>query len=80
MYIMEVGDKLNPQRSLRKGFAQAFKGTRQHIIKTNNPSTIAPDKLLTVRFPDLKENQVIISRTTKLTFNISLRVQMQIKL
>ena len=29
-------------------------------------------ELLTVRFPDLKENQVIIPRTRKLTFNISL--------
>ena len=67
---MEVGDKLNPQRSYRKGFA--IKGLCQHIIKTNNPSTIGPDELLTVRFPDLKENQVIISGTTKLTFNISL--------
>ena len=67
---MEVGDKLNPQRSYRKGFA--LKGIHQHIIKTNNPSTIGSDKLLTVRFPDLKENQVIIPRTTKLTFNISL--------
>ena len=38
----------------------------------NNPSTIGPDELLTVRFPDLKENQVIIPSTTKLTFNISL--------
>ena len=28
--------------------------------------------MLTVRFPDLKENQVIIPGTTKLTFNISL--------
>ena len=28
---MEVGDKLNPQRSYRKGFA--LKGLRQHIIK-----------------------------------------------
>ena len=28
---MEVGDKLNPQRSYRKGFA--LKGIRQHIIK-----------------------------------------------
>ena len=55
---MEVGDKLNPQRSYRKGFA--LKGLCQHIIKTNNPSTIGPDELLTVRFPDLKENQVII--------------------
>ena len=66
---MEVGDKLNPQRSYRKGFA--LKGLRQHIIKTNNPSTIRPVELLTVRFPDLKENQVIIPSTTKLTFNIS---------
>ena len=67
---MEVGDKLNPQRSYRKGFA--LKGLRQHIIKTNNPSTIGQDELLTVRFPDLKENQLIIPGTTKLTFNISL--------
>ena len=67
---MEVGDKLNPQRSYRKGFA--LKGLRQHIIKTNNPSTIGPDELLTVRFPDLKENQVIIPETTQLTFNITL--------
>ena len=67
---MEVGDKLNPQRSYRKGFA--LQGLRHHIIKTNNPSTIGSDELLTVRFPDLKENQVIIPGTTKLTFNITL--------
>ena len=67
---MEVGNKLNPQRSYRKGFA--LKGLRQHIIKTNNPSTIGPGELLTMRFPDLKENQVIIPKTTKLTFNIVL--------
>ena len=67
---MEVGDRVNPQRSYRKGFA--LKGLRQHIIKTNNPSTIGSGELLTVRFPDLKENQVIIPGTTKLTFNITL--------
>ena len=67
---MEVGNKLNLQRSYRKGFA--LKGLRQHIIKTNNPSTIGPGELLTVRFPDLKENQVIIPGTTKLTFSITL--------
>ena len=67
---MEVGDKLNPQRSYRKGFA--LKGLHQHIIKTNNPSTIGPDELLPGRFPDLKENQMIIPNTMKLTFNISL--------
>ena len=61
---MEAGDKLNSQRSYRKGFA--LKGIQQHIIKTNNPSTIVPDELLTVRFPDLKEiNQMIVAGTTK---------------
>ena len=69
-FFCEVGNKLNPQRSYRKGFA--LKGLRQHIIKTNNPSTIGPGELLTVRFPDLKENQVIIPSTTKLTFNTTL--------
>ena len=39
---MEVGDKLNPQRSYRKGFA--LKGICKHMIKTNNPCTIASDK------------------------------------
>ena len=67
---MKVGDKLNSQRSYKKGFA--LKCIQQHIIKTNNPSTIGSDELLTVHFPDLKENQVIIPGTTKLTFNISL--------
>ena len=67
---MEEGNKLNPQQSYRKGFA--LKGLRQHIIKTNNPSTIGPGELLTVRFPNLKENQVIIPGTTKLTFNTTL--------
>ena len=67
---MDVGDKLNPQRSYRKGFA--LKGLHQHIIKMNNPSTIRLYELLTVHFPDLKENQLIIPSTTKLTFNIAL--------
>ena len=67
---MEGGDKLNSQRSLRKKFA--LKGIWQHVIKTNNPSTIGPDELPTVLFSDLKENQVIIPKTTKSTFNISL--------
>ena len=33
---------------------------------------IGPDELLTVCFPHLKGNQVIVPGTTKLTFNISL--------
>ena len=66
---MEVGDKLNPHRSYRKVFT--LKGLSQHI-KTNNPSTISTGELLTV-ITDLKENQVIIPGTTKLTFNVSLK-------
>ena len=50
---MEVGDRLSPRRSYRKGLA-----LHQHIIKMNNPSAIGTDELLAVRFPDLKENQV----------------------
>ena len=38
----------------------------------NYPCSIVPDELLRVHFPDLKENQLIIPSTTKLTFNISL--------
>ena len=42
---------------------------------------IGPDELLTVHFPDVKENQAIIPRTTKLSFNISLSgTDLQIKL
>ena len=41
-------------------------------MKTNNPSTIGPDELLTVHFSERKENQVIIPGTTKVAFNISL--------
>ena len=40
--------------------------------KNSNPSAIGPGELLTVRFPDLKENQVIITSTKKLTSNITL--------
>ena len=40
--------------------------------KNKQPLYCRPGELLTVRFPDLKENQVIIPGTTKLTFNISL--------
>ena len=40
--------------------------------KNKQSSMISPDELFTVCFPDLKENQVIIPGTTKLTFSISL--------
>ena len=40
--------------------------------KNKQPLYYRTGELLTVRFPDLKENQVIIPGTTKLTFNITL--------
>ena len=66
---MEVGNKLNHKDLTGKDLLSK---AGQHIIKTNNPSTIGPDESLTVCFPDLKENQVIVPGTTKLTFNTSL--------
>ena len=63
---MEVGDKLNPQRSYRKGFA--LKGLRQCIIKTNNPSTIGPDELLTVRFSQSERKSVDHSKYYEIDF------------
>ena len=66
IYIMEVGNKLSPQRPYRQGFA--LKGIQQHIIKINNPSTIGPDELLTVRFPDLKKKSGDCSRNHEINF------------
>ena len=66
---MEVGDRLNPQRSYRKGFA--LKGLCQHIIKTNNPSTIGPGELLTVRFQNdllLVQRKLLKDLLTKIAF------------
>ena len=57
---MEVGDRLNPQRSYRKSFA--LKGLCQHIIKTNNPSTIGPGELFpAVELKSLKQTSKLHS-------------------
>ena len=65
---MEVGED-----SIHKDLTEKDSPLKAYVsIKTNNPSTIGPDELLAVRFPNLKENQVIIPSTTKLTFNITL--------
>ena len=44
-----------------------MKGNRQGIVVTNNPSTIDANQILTIRFPNLEENDVIIP-----AFNITL--------
>lgn len=67
---MSTGDKLQPNRSLRGAFG--IKGNRQKIVVTNNPPTIDQNQLLTVRFPNLDANDIIVPGTTKLTFDITL--------
>jgi len=48
------------------------KNIRQSIVVTNNPSTIDGNQTLTVRFPNLGTNDVIILGTTRTAFNIVL--------
>ena len=61
------GNKLDPHRSVRT--ALGLKDNRQSIVVTNNPSTI---DAITVRFPNLGTNDVIVPGTPRITFNIVL--------
>ena len=67
---MEYGNKLNPERSLRTAYG--IKGARQKIIVTHNPSEIDKNQSPLVRFPNLGSDDVIVSGTTNLSFNIIL--------
>ena len=49
--------------------AYGVKDNRQGIVVTNNPSTIDVNQILTIRFPNLGENDVIIPGTARLAFN-----------
>jgi len=64
------GDKLDPYHSARTAFG--VKGNRQSIVVTNNPSTIDANQILTIRFPNLGADDVIIPGTARLAFNIAL--------
>ena len=48
------------------------KGNRQSIVVTNNPSTIDANQILTVQFPNLGADDVIIPGMVRLAFNIAL--------
>ena len=61
---------LNPERSLRT--PKGIEGIRQKVIATHNPSEIAQNQLLLVRFPNLGSDDVIIPGMTNLSFNIEL--------
>ena len=67
---MEYGKRLNPVRSLRT--PKGIKGIRQKVIVTHNPSEIDQAQELLVRFPNLGSDDVIISGTANLSFNIEL--------
>ena len=64
------GNKLDPHRSVRKAFS--LKGFRQSLVVTKNASTIDANQLLTVSFPNLGANDVIVPGTARIAFNITL--------
>ena len=64
------GRKLNPYRPLRDPLG--VKGVRQSVIVTNNPSTIAENQQLLVRFPNLGAHDLIVPGTSRLAFTVSL--------
>ena len=47
-----------------------IKGIRQTVTISHNPSTIAENQTLTVRFPNLSEHDVIVPGTSRLAFEI----------
>ena len=62
--------KLNPYRKLREPLR--VKGVRQSVVITKNPSTIAQNQQLLVRFPNLGTHDVFVLGTTRLAFKITL--------
>ena len=67
---MEYGKQLNPECSLRT--PKGIKGTRQKVIVTDNYSEIDQAQLLLVSVPNLGSDDVIITGTVNLSFNIEL--------
>ena len=66
----EYGYKLDPYRQLRK--QKGIKGVRRTIRITHVPRTIDQGGIITVRFPDLGKNDVIVPGTSRLSFKIDL--------
>lgn len=64
------GNKLFPTRSLRR--LREIKGSKQHIPSTHNPTTIELNQLLTVRFSNLSNDDVVVPGTPRFSFNIKL--------
>ena len=66
----EYGHKLNPHRKLRK--EKGIKGIRRTLFNTLVSRTIDQTGILTVRFPDLGKEDVMVPGTLKLSFKIQL--------
>ena len=64
------GTILDPHRKLKEPLG--IKGIRQSIVISNNPSTIDAGQILTVRFPNLGADDVIVPGTARLAFKIDL--------
>ena len=69
------GKILDPHRCIKNPLG--VKGNRQSIVINNNPSTIDQGQTLTVRFPNLSQNNVIVPGTVKLAFTIDLDQMIQ---
>ena len=70
LYKMEYRNKINPKHSLRTAYE--IKGTRQKIIVAHNPSETDQNQLLTLKFPNLGSDNVIIPGMANLSFNTEL--------
>ena len=70
MATSQFGRRLNPYRQLRQPLA--VKGTRQSIVITNNPSSIDQNQMLTVRFPSLGPNDIIVPEIVFVSFTMTL--------
>jgi len=68
--MASYGEKLNPFRKHREPLGH--KAIRQTVITTNNPSTIDENQLLTVRFPNLGPEDLIVPGSARLAFKIDL--------
>ena len=63
------GKNLDPNRTNRS--RGGFNAERQIIKLTNNPSTIAENQTLEIRFPNLSKNDVIVPGSVYLSFALS---------
>ena len=68
--MLQPGNLLDPTRRLKTPLG--IKGDKSTVIITNNPSSIEPNQMLTIRFPNLGPDDVIVPGTSRLSFKITL--------